>query len=315
MDKRSLLGVIGAVTALHVAGGGLVVVSAPAESGRLAVGAALTAYLLGARHAFDADHIAAIDNTSRALRARRLPTATVGLWFALGHSAVVLASCLLLGIGWRSAETPPVAGAWGPLAAGTFLVGIGVVNALVLRELIAHRRDEDETSRLLTGRGMVSRLLGQRAHLLHRPRHMMLVGLLFGLGLDTATSVGILILTAGAEHSAMSPLVFLALPLLFAAGMTLFDCLDSALMTAVYGWAGTTPRRRVGYNIVVTALSVTAALTIGMVTLGGLATEHGADALTALGSVDLDNAGFALVATFAAIWVVAASAASTRQRR
>ena len=267
-----------AIATLHLAGC-LLFAAAMAMSGpqSLTITVALTAYMLGVRHAFDADHIVAIDNTTRYLRARDRPAGSVGFWFALGHSSVVLLACLLLGIGWSSL-TAHVSGVetagttataiWGPAVSGTFLIVLAGTNGRILLSLWRRRHQSGATSDAVAARGVVTRLLGERGSI-RRPGQMLVVGFLFGLGFDTATSVGLLLLTAGADHIVLPWSTFLALPVLFAAGMTLFDSLDGVAMNKAYGWADT-ERRRLTYNLAVTALSVVAALSVGGLTLIGL---------------------------------------------
>lgn len=263
------------VGALHVAGCALFgLAMTQAGPNALTMAVALTAYLLGVRHAFDADHIVAIDNTTRHLRGRGRPAGTVGLWFSLGHSGVVLLACVLLGLGWHSLVAPSrgageslaaATATWAPAVSGTFLILLAVVNGRIVRDLWRHRHEP--AAHAHAARGFVTRLLGP-TWMIHRPRQMVGVGFLFGLGFDTATSVGLLVLSTGTDD-AVPWSTFLALPLLFAAGMTLFDSLDSTAMNRAYGWADT-GARRVAYNVTVTALSVIAAATIGTLTLVGL---------------------------------------------
>ena len=265
-----------AVTVLHLAGCTFfalaLVRGGSSEGATLTMGVALAAYLLGVRHAFDPDHIVAIDNTTRYLRARDLPARSVGFWFSLGHSSVVFLACVLLGLGWRAladqvsgTETAgaTVAGIWGPAVSGTFLIAIALVNAWILVDLWRNRHDQSPDR--LRARGFVTGLLGKRLSI-RRPRHMLLVGFLFGLGFDTATSVGLLLLAAGGAQASLPWAAFLALPLMFAAGMTLFDSLDGLAMNRAYGWAGS-DARRLRYNLAVTAISVAAAATIGTMVL------------------------------------------------
>ena len=247
-----------------------VVAVSHAGSSGLTAATALTAYLLGVRHAVDADHIVAIDNTTRLLRERRQPAGTVGLWFALGHSSVVLVACSLFALGWRPLPAATARlGQWGPLFSGAFLLFIALVNARILRHLWESRHSPASVPGTLVARGFVSRILGRNWSLIRRPRQMLLVGFLFGLGFDTATSVGLLLLSAGASQPAYA---FIALPLIFAAGMTLVDSIDGAAMNRAYGWADS-EIRRYRYNVTVTAVSVLAALSIGVLTLARLVAE------------------------------------------
>lgn len=271
-----------AVATLHLAGCtvfALALLHGGASSGStLTVAAALTAYLLGVRHAFDPDHIVAIDNTIRYLRAHDLPTRSVGFWFSLGHSGVVFLACMLLGVGWNAladqisgTETAgsTIAGIWGPAVSGTFLITIAVINTWILADLWRHRHEERLEG--VRARGLFTSLVGRRLTI-RRPRQMVLVGFLFGLGFDTATSVGLLLLTTGGSQATLPWAAFLALPLMFAAGMTLFDSLDGLAMNHAYGWADA-ESRRLRYNLAVTAISVLAGLTIGGMVLLGLIDE------------------------------------------
>ena len=231
---------------------------------------AFTAYLLGVRHAVDADHIVAIDNTTRLLREQRQPAGTVGLWFALGHSSVVLLACSLFALGWRPSPAATAGlGQWGPLFSGAFLLVIALINAQILRDIWGSRHSPGSIPGSLVSRGFVSRILGRNWSLIRHPRQMLLVGFLFGLGFDTATSVGLLLLSAGASQPAYA---FIALPLIFAAGMTLVDSVDGVVMNRAYGWADS-ESRRYRYNLTVTAVSVLAALSIGTLTLMTQASE------------------------------------------
>ena len=269
-DRRRLAPVA-VVATVHLVGAVLFAVAmAHAGPSGLTAATALTAYLLGVRHAVDADHIVAIDNATRLLRERHQSAGTVGLWFALGHSGVVLIACSLFALGWRpsSAATAGL-GHWGPLFSGAFLLFIALVNARILRDLWGSRHSPGYADTALVARGFVSRMLRRHWSLIQRPRQMLLVGFLFGLGFDTATSVGLLLLSAGASQPAYA---FIALPLIFAAGMTLVDSIDGVAMNRAYGWADS-EARRYRYNLTITAVSVIAALSIGTLTLMTLASE------------------------------------------
>jgi high-affinity nickel-transport protein len=268
-----------AVATLHLAATGLFVVAMTSQGRHtVTLAVAMTAYLLGVRHAFDPDHIVAIDNTTRYLRARDLPARSVGFWFSLGHSSVVFLACVLLGVGWHSfanhlsgSDTwgSTAAGIWGPAFSGTFLVALAAVNGRILTDLWRHRHDP--ASHGPASRGFFTSLLGKRLAI-RRPRQLLLVGFLFGLGFDTATSVGLLVMAAGGAQATLPWVTFVALPLVFAAGMTLFDSLDGAVMNRAYGWADSDVRK-VRYNLTVTAISVVAALAVGGLTLIGLLGE------------------------------------------
>ncbi|MDP9408085.1 MAG: HoxN/HupN/NixA family nickel/cobalt transporter [Actinomycetota bacterium] len=318
------------VVLLHVVGWGVLVLAvAPAgyqlgDAGVLGVGVGLTAYLLGVRHAFDADHIASIDNTTRKLVGEGRHSVSTGFWFSLGHSSVVFAASLLLAVGVRSVagvvtDAESRLGATlalvGTSVAGVFLLLIGVTNlvavvgiARVFREMRTGVYDEAELERQLANRGFLARLLSRVTRRVNEPWHLYPVGLLMGLGFDTATQVALLVLAAGSAAFVLPWYAILVLPVLFAAGMTLFDTADGIFMSRAYGWAFLKPVRKVFYNLTVTVLSVLVALVIGGLVLVGLLVDRlGIDSgpLAWLASLDLDLVGFAIVGLFVATWVVA----------
>src|SRR3954452_12196361 len=288
------------------------------------VGLGVTAYTLGMRHAFDADHIAAIDNTTRKLMAEGKRPVSVGFWFSLGHSSVVFGLCLLLAFGVRAlagqvendqSGLQQTTGLIGTDVSGVFLVLIGVINLVVLRQIVAVFRrmrggefDEAELEEHLNNRGLMNRILGRATRAVTRPWHMYPVGLLFGLGFDTATEVSLLVLAGGAAAFSLPWSAILPLPILFAAGMSLLDTIDGCFMNFAYGWAFSKPVRKVYYNITVTALSVAVALIIGSIELISILTEKTgitSGPLAAIANVNLDLVGYAIVALFVITWVVA----------
>lgn len=315
------------VVALHLLGGGLLLWSvatlhlAPGiKSFGLAVG--LTAYVLGARHAFDADHIAAIDNTTRHLVSQGRRSLTVGFWFSLGHSTIVFALTLLIALGARAAaahlasETSSwraFASTFGTLISGGYLLLIAALHLFVLKDLWrAIRRVRADGGALDNdhrhGSGVLFRLLGPFAQSITRPWRMYLVGLLFGLGFDTATEVSLLALSGSGAASGVPWYAVLSLPLLFAAGMSLFDGLDGILVNAVYGWAGTKGGSRLRYNTIVSLASVTAAVGIGGLELVGLISDQlrlDGPFWTAVAHIDLTWAGVGLTLLLGAALAVA----------
>lgn len=318
------------VVLLHVAGWGLLLlVVAPhsyhlGTAGTFGVGLGVTAYLLGARHAFDADHIAAIDNTTRKLVGEDKPARTVGFWFALGHSSVVFVLCVLVSLGIHgvagqveddSSRLQQATGLIGTLVSGVFLILIGLLNlgalvgiAKLFRRMRTSALDEAELERQLNGRGFLARVLGRVMRAVTRPWHMYPVGLLFGLGFDTATEVSLLVLAGGAAAYALPWYAILTLPILFAAGMSLFDAADGMFMSAAYQWAFLQPVRKVFYNLTVTALSVAVALVIGLIELLGLlATELDVTTgpLAWFASIDLNHVGYAVAIVFVVTWLIA----------
>jgi len=329
-ERRSLTGMAGFVLLLHVLGWGVLVFAvAPQDyqlgsTGVLGVGVGLTAYMLGVRHAFDADHIASIDNTTRKLVGEGRSSVSAGFWFSLGHSSVVFAASLLLVAGVRSvagvvqdenSQTGQTLALIGTLVAGSFLVLIGLMNLAaavgigrVFRQMRSGRFDEAELERHLHNRGFLARVLGRVTRRVSKPWHLYPVGLLMGLGFDTATQVALLVLAAGSAAFVLPWYAILVLPVLFAAGMSLFDTADGVLMSRAYGWAFLKPIRKVFYNLTVTLLSVTVALVIGLLVLTGLLVERlGIESgpLTWIAALDLGYVGFAIVGLFALTWGIA----------
>jgi nickel/cobalt transporter (NiCoT) family protein len=242
-------------------------------------GIGILAYLLGARHAFDIDHIAAIDNVTRRLRHDGRRPVAVGLFFSLGHSTVVIlaTAALLLG-GEHFRDLLPALRGWGGVVgagiSATFLIMIGTANISVVRELWKTRGEagSDEHSRkieiLLQRRGLLSRLLRFAYRRIDKSPKMYLVGLLFGLGFDTASEIILLALTAAAMHqSGLDPWVLLGLPLLFAAGMTSMDSACGLGLLRLYDWSIKGGRRTWAVNIGVTGLSTLLAFGVGAVEL------------------------------------------------
>ena len=260
------------------------------SAGVFGVGLGVTAYLLGVRHAFDADHIAVIDNTTRKLVGEGTRSLSAGFWFSLGHSSVVFGLAFLLALGVRAVVGPvqdegspmlQTLGLVGSLVAGTFLILIGLTNlfaavgiAKVFRRMRSGDFDEAELERQLEQRGFLARLLAGLMRRVSKPWHLYPVGLLMGLGFDTATQVALLVLAAGTAAFTLPWYAILVLPVLFAAGMSLFDALDGIFMSRAYGWAFLKPVRKVYYNLTVTVLSVVVALVIGVIVLAGLVADR-----------------------------------------
>ncbi|MHA6694290.1 HoxN/HupN/NixA family nickel/cobalt transporter [Homoserinimonas sp. A520] len=285
------------------------------------LGLAFTAFTLGARHAFDADHIAAIDNTTRKLVSEGGQPMSVGFWFALGHSTVVLVAVGLLAAGLNGlaeqlsddgSALAAVTSTWGLIVSGAFLLLIGTVNLFSLtriwrtfRRLSTGEFSEEQLEEQLQDRGVVNRVLGPLARRIDKPWKMYPVGLLFGLGFDTATTIGLFVIGSGAALAAPWYVV-LVLPILFAAGMTLFDTIDGIFMNRAYAWAYARPVRKVYYNLTVTVLSVLIAYLVGGVALLGLlAVSIRADAgpLAWIASLQLEYFGFMIVGLFLLTWL------------
>jgi high-affinity nickel-transport protein len=287
-------------------------------------GLGLTAYTLGMRHAFDADHIAAIDNTTRKLMADGKRPVSVGFWFALGHSTVVVVLAAAIAAGARSAtasltddgsSTHQTLGMVSTSASGGFLYLIGILNLIALigiaRVYKAMRRGEYDEAALtaqLDKRGFLNRVLGRLTRSITRPGQMYPVGLLFGVGFDTATEVLLLALAGSTAAAGLPWYAVLCLPLLFTAGMTLFDTLDGTFMNFAYHWAFANPIRKVYYNLTITGLSVAVALIIGSIELVGVAHERfglSSPVTDWIAGLDLNNVGFVIVGAFLAVWLIA----------
>ncbi|KHO21551.1 HoxN/HupN/NixA family nickel/cobalt transporter [Mycolicibacterium setense] len=329
-DWMSIATMAGVVLLLHVFGWGVLVFGVAPQhitlgsAGVFGVGLGVTAYLLGVRHAFDADHIAVIDNTTRKLVGEGTRSLSSGFWFSLGHSSVVFGLAFLLALGVRALVGPvqdegspmlQTLGLIGSLVAGTFLILIGLTNlvaavgiAKVFRAMRSGEFDEAELERQLQQRGFLARLLGRVMRRVNKPWHLYPVGFLMGLGFDTASQVALLVLAAGTAAFTLPWYAILVLPVLFAAGMSLFDSLDGIFMARAYGWAFLQPIRKVYYNLTVTVLSVIVALVVGVIVLAGLLVERlgvTSGPLALIGAADLEFAGFAIVGIFVASWVVA----------
>jgi high-affinity nickel-transport protein len=311
--KKYALGVL----LLHLAGGGLLIWSWPEYPALLGFG--VLAYTLGLRHAFDADHIAAIDNTVRKLAQQKTNPTGVGFYFSLGHSSVVclMTAVVALAVSWAQTNLPSLehtGGLIGTSVSGVFLILIGILNLIVLIQIfhiflkMRHEpHDDEQLERLLNSRGFVARLLNPLFKLVNRSWHVFPLGFLFGLGFDTASEVALLAIAAGASQSALPVAAIMALPLLFAAGMSLLDTADGVFMASAYHWAFRTPLRKIYYNMSITALSVVAALFIGLVELIQLL----APKLAMEGKfwdwvlqLEFGNLGYILVGMFVLMWAI-----------
>jgi high-affinity nickel-transport protein len=276
------------------------------------------------RHAFDADHIAAIDNTTRKLIQERKRPLSVGYFFSLGHSSIVFVLAVLLNFGIRALNTEVKddnsglhhwTGIVGTVVSGTFLYLIALLNLVALvsilrvsREMRQGRFDDAELERQLDNRGLMNRILGRYAKRIDTPWKMYPVGVLFGLGFDTATEVALLVLAGSAVVGGLPFYAVLSLPILFAAGMCLFDTIDGCFMNFAYDWAFAKPIRKIYYNLTITGLSVFVALFIGTIEILGLVAQEGN--LTGgfwdyLEKFNINRAGFIIVGIFVVTWVVA----------
>lgn len=328
-EWRRVGAMLGFIALLHVVGfGTLILFVVPSEfalgtTGVFGVGLGLTAYTLGLRHAFDADHIAAIDNTTRKLMADGQRPMGVGFFFSLGHSTVVFALALLLAFGLKAigaqvenegSTLQSVTGVIGTAVSGTFLMLIGIVNLIVFlgimrvfRRMREGRFDEQQLEEQLEQRGAMNRVYGRFTRSITKSWQMYPLGVLFGVGFDTATEIALLFLAAGAAFGGLPFWAILCLPILFAAGMSLLDTIDGAFMNFAYGWAFAQPVRKIYYNLTVTGLSVAVALIIGLVQIAAILTDklglHG-PVWDFVGSLDLEYVGYFIVGLFLTAWIV-----------
>jgi high-affinity nickel-transport protein len=312
----------GAVAALHAAAVVLLLAGTVNGGGQpLAWGLFLTAYLAGVKHSYDWDHLAAIDNSTRKFVAQRQHPVSVGFAFSLGHSSVVtLAGVLVIagtslvgGLMQDGSAGNLVLGLIGSGVSGLFLLAMGLFNgSAFVRSAGAYRRARSGAvvePRDLEPQGAVARLLARPLSRVRRPRNIYVIGFLFGLGFDTATTIGLLMMTTAASLAGVPAFALLALPLAFAAAMTLCDSVNGMAMLRMYRSALDDPRRKLGFNALVTGISAVSALFIAVITLGGFlhAPLSLDDPVTEwLGSIDLGDAGLLLVALLLAVWAGAA---------
>ena len=296
------------------------------KAGVFGLGVGITAYTLGLRHAFDADHIGAIDNTTRKLMADGQRPLGVGFFFSLGHSTIVFLLAFLFSLGIRGltgsvsnghSSLHQATGIIGPSVSGAFLFLIGILNLLILLNILRIFRrmrhgefDEQELEHELDSRGFMNRFYGRATRAVRKSWHMYPLGVLFGLGFDTATEVALLFLAAGAAGAGLPFYAILCLPILFAAGMSLLDTIDGAFMNFAYGWAFAKPVRKIYYNITITGLSVAVALIIGTIELLSVLADklslHGG-AWAWVANLDLNLVGYGLVGLFVLTWAIAAA--------
>jgi high-affinity nickel-transport protein len=340
-DRRSLAGMAGFIVLLHVLGFGILfgfIIPRHYQLGGahpvFTVGVGVLAYTFGLRHAFDADHIAAVDNTTRKLladnveleaagRPARKPL-SIGFWFSLGHSTIVFLLSFLLSVGVKALAGPvendnsalhSVAGVIGASVSGVFLWILGILNLVVLAGILRVFRgmrrgvyDEAELEEHLNKRGFMNRFLNGLTKSVRKAWHIYPVGVLFGLGFDTATEVGLLVLAGGAAAFNLPFYSILVLPILFAGGMCLMDTIDGVFMNFAYGWAFAKPVRKVFYNITITSISVAVALIIGSVELIGVLADQAnitSGPIAMIADIPLDYAGYGIVAMFFGAWLIA----------
>ena len=279
-----------------------------------AMAAAVLAYTLGLKHAVDADHIAAIDNTTRKLMNEGRRSLAGGLWFSLGHSTIVVVVTLVIALASDGARErldglKDVGGLLGTAVSVLFLGVIGLGNLIVLARLWRQWRRGEITAHVLPA-GPMGRLLRPVLNMVRRSWHLYPVGVLFGLGFDTATEIGLLGLSAAAAVHGLPLYAVLAYPVLFTAAMMMVDALDGIMMVGVYGWAQREPRRKLGYNLFVTLLSVGVAFGIGLIEAAGLIGEQmGLEGRiwSAIGTLNdqFGSLGLGVIALFMAAWLAA----------
>src|SRR5205807_7052221 len=315
-----LSGLFGSVALLHVIGWGMMLLLvAPRYPVMLGLGG--LAYAFGLRHAFDADHISAIDNTTRKLLQEGKKPLGVGFFFSLGHSTVVFLIAVALGFATQfvvssvisaNGQLKSLGGLIGTGVSGVFLLLIGIVNLIILLDILklfrrmrAGEYDRDALEHELVAGGLLTRLFGRLFRLITHSWQMYLVGFLFGLGFDTASEISFLAISAGAAAQHIPIYALISLPLIFAAGMSLMDTADGAFMSQAYSWAFSNPVRKVFYNLTVTALSVFVALFVGLFELSQLLIQQlnlRGGAWDAIGGMDLGVMGFVIVGAFVVTW-------------
>jgi len=290
------------------------------------LGTGFLAYTLGMRHAFDADHIAAIDNTTRKLVGEGKRPLSVGFFFSLGHSSVVFVLAILLNFGLRDVDAQVrngdsglhnITSIVGTCVSGFFLFLIAAFNLVILAGIIKVFRqmrggayDDDALEEQLNKRGLMNRFLGPLARRVDTPWKMYPIGLLFGLGFDTATEIALLVLAGTAVAGGLPFYAILSLPILFAAGMSLFDTADGCFMNFAYDWAFARPVRKVFYNLTITGLSVFVAFFVGAIELVGLLAQErhlSGGFWSFLERFNINTAGFVIVGVFVVTWAIALS--------
>ena len=327
-DWWQAAGLLAVIAAMHVLAFGILLgVVGPAHyklgTKVFGVGLGITAYTYGLRHAFDADHIAAIDNTTRKLRGDDKRPKSVGFWFAMGHSSVVAGMAALVATGAHvvntltddTNRTSQTLGLISTGVSGGFLYVIAILNLFALTGIVRVFRamrsgelDEGKLEEHLQARGFMNRLLGGLTRTITRPGQMYPIGLLFGLGFDTVTEVALLVLAGSGAAAGLPWYAIMVLPLLFASGMSLLDTVDGLFMSVAYDWAFLNPVRKVYYNISITGLSIAVAFLIGSIELVSVLHDNIGlqDPVTNwISGVNLNNVGFVIVGLFVLTWVVA----------
>ena len=315
--RTRIFGLYGFLIAFNVIAWGLALLASAQYP--VLLPSALLAYTFGLRHAVDADHIAAIDNTTRKLMQDGQRPVAVGLFFSLGHSTIVVGLSVLLAISAGLVSAIPqmqeVGGLIGTSVSAAFLLIIGIINLIVLIDIYRMFRrvsgggtyDEQSLDEYLQNRGLLARMLRPAMRLIRKSWHMYPLGVLFGLGFDTASEVALLGLAATSGATGIPIVYILILPALFAAGMSLVDATDGVLMLGAYGWAYVKPIRKLYYNLNITLVSVLIAFVIGGIEVLSIVAEKfglrgGIWDLVA--NLDFGIIGFAIIAIFVLSWAI-----------
>ena len=333
VERMRVIAMFASIAAMHVLGFAIFVVYVlPAHYKAFGIGLSLTAYTLGLRHAFDADHISAIDNTTRKVLGERQGTGkprpfSFGYFFSLGHSTIVVAmgiaiivaeKAVLPAVTHSNSSLESFGGSFGTIVSAAFLFLIGLMNLVILAGIVkvfqSMRRgdyDEAELERQLENRGFFYRFFGRWMKVIDKEWKLYPVGVVFGMGFDTATEVLLLSSTALLASQHIPWQAIIALPILFMAGMTLMDTIDGVFMNLAYGWAFFNPVRKVYYNLAITGLSVAICFFIGGIeTLSLIPLEvHGISQTTGfwgfMYNFNINTAGFVIVGMFVLTWIVA----------
>jgi high-affinity nickel-transport protein len=328
-EWRRMAAMFGVIAFLHISGA-LLMWKATSGNYELSDGSlfgwgtAVLAYTLGMRHAFDADHISAIDNTTRKLMSEGQRPLAVGFFFSLGHSSVVFVLAIMLNFGIKAlgeqlkdedSSLQHYTGLIGLTVSGTFLMLIAILNLIVLFSIVGvfikMRKglyNEEELEKHLNSRGLLMRFFGPIARRIDTSWKMYPLGILFGLGFDTATEIGLLVLAGSSVIAGLPWWAIISLPLFFAGGMSLLDTIDGSFMNFAYGWAFSKPVRKVYYNIIITGLSVSVALFVGGLELCQVLARQ----LNLTGgfwdialAFNLNSAGYYIVGGFVVVWAIA----------
>ena len=328
-EWRRMAAMFGFIAFLHIAGAILMWKATTgnyelADGTLFGWGTAVLAYTLGMRHAFDADHISAIDNTTRKLMSEGQRPLAVGFFFSLGHSSVVAGLAILLNFGIKAVGSQlkdedsalhHYTGLIGLTVSGTFLMIISILNLVILVSIVGvflkMRKglyNEEELEKHLNSRGLLMRFFGPIARRIDKSWKMYPLGILFGLGFDTATEIGLLVLAGSSVIAGLPWWAVISLPLFFAGGMSLLDTIDGSFMNFAYGWAFSKPVRKVYYNIIITGLSVAVALFVGgleicqviaqQLNLSGFFWDYAL-------AFNLNSAGYFIVGAFVVVWSIA----------